>query len=257
MRLLTLNIRFGAGIQRLDKPGYDVPATGEKIAAIASAVQSVDPDVVALQEVKSAKQAQRIASMLGMSNLYCRHPSSYAMDFFEWGLAFAYRLDKTGHGNVSLYFDESTRAGRQMLIASFSDRGTPFSIINVHLDRHNIELQVANILAAAEKMQDPVMLSGDFNCTPDDPALARLKGKWIDACRAVFTPGASEAESIGTVLNNASRIDCIFVDPDRFTVRDAGLLPEPHRRVSDHIGFYADIDPKEFRKKGNGSENFL
>lgn len=59
MRLLTLNIRFGAGIEFPDKHGYDVPVSDKKITALSSAIGSVQPDIVALQEVKSERQVQR------------------------------------------------------------------------------------------------------------------------------------------------------------------------------------------------------
>lgn len=244
MRILTLNIRFGAGSERLDKPGYDVRVPDWKIKALTSAIQSVDPDIVALQEVKTEKQAQRIASNLKMRYLYCRHPSSYAMDFFEWGLALISRMEITGHGNFSLYFDEFTRAGRQMLMAEFRGQRPPFTVINVHLDPRDIDRQVEKICSAAEKAGDSVILAGDFNCTPNHPALTPIKNKYIDSCRAIRTSVSAEAESHGTVLKGSGRIDYIFVDPRYWIVGEAGLLPEAHRRVSDHIGFFADIAPK-------------
>lgn len=251
MRLLTLNIRYGAGSESLDKPGYNVRVTESKISALASAIHCVNPDIVALQEVKTASQAKRIASKLKMTHLYCRHPSSYAMDFFEWGLALMYRLDATGHGNVTVYFDEYTRSGRQMLVGGFSDQSLPFTIFNVHLDPRDIDRQIENVCAEAEKIDCPVILAGDFNCAPDDSALEPIKRKYLDACRAVTTPGAAEAESIGTVLNGSERIDYIFIDPEHWIVRDAGLLPETHRRVSDHIGFFAVIEWKGLAQKND------
>lgn len=93
MRLLTLNIRFGAGSDFPEKPGYDLPINTGKLTAIAAAIGALQPDVAALQEVYNARQAKCLADMLHMNLVYARHPSSYSLDFFEWGLAFLHHRD--------------------------------------------------------------------------------------------------------------------------------------------------------------------
>ncbi len=239
-----MNIRFGAGDKRLDEPGYDVRVTEGKIAALAAALRSVTPDIAALQEVKSARQVRRIADILNMKVMYCRHPSSYSLDFFEWGLAFLYRVEKTRQGCVSAFFDESTRAGRHALVAEFSFGGLPVTVVNLHMDPEHIAVQIENVLAFTERVETPTILTGDFNCVPDDPALDPVKRKWIDTCHAVDSPSAREARLKGTVLDGNRRIDYIFVEPELFEVREAGLPPPEHRRVSDHVAYFVDIEWK-------------
>jgi endonuclease/exonuclease/phosphatase family metal-dependent hydrolase len=65
-----------------------------------------------------------------------------------------------------------------------------------------------------------------------------------DSCRAVDTPASREAEAVGTLVGTHRRIDHIFVAEERFHVREAGLLAPPHRGVSDHVGYYADVGIK-------------
>jgi endonuclease/exonuclease/phosphatase family metal-dependent hydrolase len=245
MRVLTLNIRFGAGSESPEKQGYNVPVSGKKITALSAAIQSVQPDIVALQEVKSERQTQRIASRVNLQYIYCRHPSSYSLDFFEWGIAFLFRLKLIRSAGASTYFDKNVRSGRQALLASFQVKDKLITIINLHLIPHAIDLQIQKVITLAEQSNTPTILIGDFNCTPDNPALKPLKYKWLDTCQeAITTPGGTEADSIGTFMGNTKRIDYIFVDRDCFSICEVGLLPEAHRRISDHIGYFADIDLK-------------
>ena len=112
MRLLTLNIRFGAGGASPEKPGYDLPIDAGKLAALADAIRAMRPDVAALQEVYNATQAQRLADVLRMRVVYARHPSSYSLDFFEWGLAFLHDSETIRTHLHSIDFDMERRAGR-------------------------------------------------------------------------------------------------------------------------------------------------
>jgi endonuclease/exonuclease/phosphatase family metal-dependent hydrolase len=90
---------------------------------------------------------------------------------------------------------------------------------------------------------------GDFNCLPDDGSWRPFENRWIDSCRAVSTETSREAENAGTLVEKRMRIDYIRVDPRAYRVLDAGLVPTGHRRVSDHIGYFADI----WRVSANGS----
>ena len=53
MRIMTLNMRYGSGAEKLGDPGYNLPSSPAKLQAIAAAIRSVEPDVVALQEVRN------------------------------------------------------------------------------------------------------------------------------------------------------------------------------------------------------------
>ena len=63
-----------------------------------------------------------------------------------------------------------------------------------------------------------------------------------DSCLLVDSSLSREARDAGTLLTKVSRRDYIWVDRNKFTVREAGLLAEPHRMISDHVGYWTDID---------------
>ncbi|MBC2713280.1 MAG: endonuclease/exonuclease/phosphatase family protein [Desulfosarcina sp.] len=92
-----------------------------------------------------------------------------------------------------------------------------------------------------QPLKSPLVLAGDFNCPADDPALSPIRTRMVDTCSAVDVTGAREADAVGTMVLYNIRIDHIFFDPRYLSVNDAGLLPESHRLVSDHIGYHADL----------------
>jgi len=242
MRLLTLNLRLGAGGGLLARPAYDVPASEKRDDALARAVQAAAPDVAALQEVRNARHAEKIARRLDMSYFYAPHPSSYSLNFFEWGLALLYRFRLLRHGNFTVFFDPDVRTGRNGLWAEFEGPDGPFSVMNVHLEARRPATQIGTLAARAARIDGPLALMGDFNLAPDDAVLAPLRDKLTDTCRVVDTPGSREAEADGTLTGDRRRIDQIWVTAGSFRVRDAGLLPLRHRGVSDHVGYFADVE---------------
>ena len=80
-----------------------------------------------------------------------------------------------------------------------------------------------------------------FNRPADDDSLAPLRSHWTDTCRAVSSETSREAEEIGTLAGQRTRIDHIFVDTGQYTVASVGLVQKEHRQASDHIAYFADI----------------
>ena len=244
MRLLTYNIRMGSGSAFPEKQGYDISTSQAKLDALAQAIRSVEPDIVALQEVRGSKQAEALAQRLKFTSVYSSHGSSYSLDFFEWGLAFLCRYKIQQTTSRSIHFDATSRVGRLGLIVDVTLADVPVRFINVHLHHADLSDQVQNILKLlAQKHPQPVLM-GDFNCVPENPVLAPLQHKLGDTCLEAETKGAAEALSRGTLLWERSRVDYIFADPAGFDIADAGLIPEIHHSASDHLGYFAHLEPK-------------
>jgi len=238
---MTFNIRFGAGSEEPEKPGYDVPSSAAKILAVAEAISSAAPDVVALQEVRDATQAGHIARLLGMKTVYSRHPAAYSLDFFEWGLAFLFRSERMSMDNPDLDNPGDDRTRRKMLAITLAGEEGNLSLLNVHFHHREIKRQADRLAAFCFGGGWPQVLMGDFNCQADDGSLAPIRSHWTDTCRAVSTESSREAEETGTLLESRARIDHIFVDLRYFTVENAGLVANEHRQASDHIPYFADI----------------
>ena len=244
MRIMTLNMRYGSGAEKLSDPGYNLPSSPEKLQAIAAAIQSVEPDIVALQEVRNQLQAENLAQLAGLNSVYVSHPLGYRLLFFEWGLAFLYRVQLTETASRSVLIDRSSGVGRTGLICRVSLGEEMATFINVHFDHDHKQTQIENVLRLLEQWPSPICLLGDFNLAPDDSLLDPLKDFVTDSCVLVDSSLSREAQATGTLLTKSNRRDHIWVDRNRFIVREAGLIAEPHRMISDHIGYWADIELK-------------
>ena len=242
LRLLTFNIRFGSGGENIHMPGYKLPIFPKSIETISTAIDSVEPDVVALQEVRGAAQAEKIASKLGINYAYISHQLGYRLYFFEWGLALLFRFKMLATDRRSLIFDDKTQVGRMALMGTMDVEGRPVTFINLHFDHRDISGQVDELAAWTETHQYPLVIMGDLNCEPEDPRLKPLRAYMNDTCRMVSTASSKEAQARGTLLANRRRVDHIWTDGDHFKVIDAGILPTSLHRISDHIGYFADVE---------------
>jgi len=227
----------------MDKPGYDLSTSHEKLAAAADAIGAVNPDLVALQEVRNQLQAENLARLTGMNSIYISHPIGYRLFFFEWGLAFLYRSTLIETGSRTIRIDKKTGVGRTGLLCRINIRGKAVTFINVHFDHREEAKQIQNVIQWLEDVTSPVCILGDLNLGPDDPLLQPLKERLSDSCQLARTRLSEEANMKGSLLKGDMRVDYIWIEPQFFTVQEAGLIAEPHRKVSDHIGYFADVLP--------------
>jgi endonuclease/exonuclease/phosphatase family metal-dependent hydrolase len=242
LRLLTFNIRFGSGCDKIHIPGYDLQSSLKNLYAIAAAIDSIKPDVVALQEVRGAAQAEKIAGKLGMHYAYVSHHLGYRLYFFEWGLAFLFRFKMLATDHRSVLLDDETRVGRVALMGTMDIGGRPVTFINLHFDHKEIAAQMNKVVQWTGDQRFPMVIMGDLNCEPDDPKLIPLKKQMHDTCRMASSARSREAEVRGTLPANQRRVDYIWVAKDYFRISDAGLIPSPFQRISDHIGYFADVE---------------
>ena len=80
LKFMTFNIRVGGGIENPGMNPAKLKSSKEKMEKIASAINSIDPDVVALQEVRGSDQAKQLAKRLNLNYAYMAHQEL-------WGLA--------------------------------------------------------------------------------------------------------------------------------------------------------------------------
>ncbi len=137
------------------------------LAAIAGAIRSVNPDVVALQEVRNQLQVENLARLTALNSIYMSHPIGYRLFFFEWGMAFLHRLTLLGTGRRTILIDGKSGVGRSALLCSMSIKGRLVTMINVHFDHEQKGVQMDTVMQLLEEVASPVCLLGDFNCSPE------------------------------------------------------------------------------------------
>jgi endonuclease/exonuclease/phosphatase family metal-dependent hydrolase len=238
LQLMTYNIRVGAGRDELLTPVKYLSSSESKLTKIGLTIRSLDPDIIALQEVRGAAQAEFLADFLGMNYAYLSHEDSR----LEWGLAVLSRFKITEYHKKFIRYDE--KKPRVALVCTVELDDSSVTIINVHFYLGDYDEQVEETIRLMSGGTGPFILMGDLNLIDPDDGLAPIKEKLVDTCEVVDTKSSQEAKEIGTHRFGSKRLDYIFVDPNYFSVLEAGLAPEQHRSASDHIGYFACVRPK-------------
>lgn len=136
--------------------------------------------------------------------------------------------------------------------ALFQDRanGTRFFHFNTHFDHvgKDARRQSASLIVDRISARDPelpVVVTGDFNATPESVPYARLTAALRDARPASESvPHGPEGTFSGFVATRDSmpRIDYVFVTPDVQVERFATLAEHWNgRHASDHLPVLADV----------------
>jgi endonuclease/exonuclease/phosphatase family metal-dependent hydrolase len=238
LQLLTYNIRVGAGRDGLLTPVKYLTSSESKLQKIISTIRSLDPDIIGLQEVRGTAQAELLADSLGMNYVYLSHEDSR----LDWGLAVLSRFKIIGYYGKFIRYDE--KKPRVALVCTIDLGDSSVTVINVHFHLGDYDEQVEETVRLMSSVTGPVILMGDFNLIDPHNGLAPIKKKLADTCEVVDTEYSQEAKEIGTHRYGSKRLDYIFVDPDYFSVLEAGLAPEQHRSASDHIGYFACVRSK-------------
>ncbi|HEX3697488.1 MAG TPA: endonuclease/exonuclease/phosphatase family protein [Polyangia bacterium] len=249
-----------------------------RLALVAEKLDSLQPDVVALQEVRAVpgrvmNQAQALAGSRGYAHVFA--PTT------EWGgghegLAVLSRPPIGAH-EIKVLPHATPQEGRGLLSARIDspDFGS-FWVHSTHLSyrEHEGDKREAQVLAiedalAAHKSDNPQILMGDFNAVPHADEIRWLCGLTTLGGRRVYyqdawdilhagQPGFTWARSNPyterlAFLRSDRRLDYIFVTPPRRDGRgtlhsarlmfdEPAVMPSGERLfASDHYGVVAEV----------------
>ena len=229
IKVLCYNLRFGE------------LATLEELASF---IDSIHPDVVALQEVDVRTFRDRakhqngkdfiteLAFRTGMLSAYGR-TIDYAGGYYGIGILSRFPISETRR--VMLPMPEGAKEQRALLLAGIElPGGKGFTFVSTHLDHSSSvvrKVQVKALNRALSGIRSPVVVAGDFNAKPDSPEIAVGMRKWRTACTNDFTISSS---------NPTSKIDYIFFAPaGRWRKTDAAT---PKVTLSDHLPLWAELE---------------
>ena len=272
--LLVVNHNILHGLLDEDPAAQPLDRVAERIEIIATALAELRPDIVTLQEVFVSDREDYpdirgllLAALGGEYTAVFGGLNGDPIDGGGLGQMTFTRLEIRSTENRSVGI---VRAVHRVTVETESG---PIDIYNVHLEGTEPDPQLAIdeielVLAFIEETRSgtgPVILAGDFNATPGDPAIqAVLAAGFVDAlvvggdatCDGVGDPGCtSGTEPLGDNPENLTsrRIDYIFILPGTEFSLDArqvalflnapatlgdGRLLWP----SDHIGVQARLE---------------
>ena len=220
LRILAYNIHHGAGNdEKLD------------LQRIAHLIRSLDPDLVALQEVDNRTertgrrdQAAELGRMTGMAWAF----GSF-MDYQggEYGMAVLSALPFADSTNHRLPEGPEPRSSLAIRVQLPGDAGDlVFAGIHFYRTAEERMAQARRLLEVLEPEKGPVILAGDFNSTPDSEVMGFIGETFVipDKGDDHFTFRSDRPDR---------EIDFIVARPaERFTVVESRVIDEPV--ASDH-----------------------
>jgi endonuclease/exonuclease/phosphatase family metal-dependent hydrolase len=232
-RVMSYNIHHGGGL--------DGKVDLDRIAAL---IKREGADIVGLQEVdKGVERTQRRdlgAELAKLTGMTCIFSNNLNHQGGEYGNAV---LTKFPVGSWTNHHYKMLREGEQrgILQLTLKVHGKDLVFMNTHLDHRSDGAErmlstgeIREMLARVKGK--PVVLCGDFNCTPDSPPYAKLAEVLTDAWTV-----AGEGDGFTIPARKATkRIDFIWLS------KEPQIVPKrvwvPVSEASDHLPVVAELE---------------
>lgn len=232
IRVLSYNIHHGRGMD--DK--IDLPR-------LAKIIESVRPDIVALQEVdrkvERSGQVDQPAELAKLTGMQVVFGGNIPLQGGDYGNALLARWPIHRSQNHLLpNTDGGEQRGVLEVEINVPGHATPLLFLNTHLDYRRADAQRLDSAKRINQWienspQRPALLAGDLNATPESPTLARFKQHW--------TPSNTEPRLTIPVKEPNRQIDFVLFSPaDRWKVVETTVLDE--KVASDHLPILAVLE---------------
>lgn len=232
VKVFTYNIFHGANTNG----SYDF----DKIASV---INSVNPDLVALQEVDfrtNRLNKRDLAGEIGLrTNMIPLFGKAMDYDDGEYGVAILSRNKIISWKNTALPFNDGNEPRTILHIVTTLATGDTVSFICTHLDYKLKSLERIN---QANKINNlyksnryPTILAGDFNDVPDSPTLNILSKYWEITY--------DKKDSAKTFPSNKPdrKIDYIlFNSKDKWKIIDREVICDSI--ATDHCGYFTELE---------------
>ncbi len=177
LRVLSYNIHHAEGVDgKLDV---------ERIAAV---IQSVEPDLVAIQEidqrVRRSQSVDQPAELARLTQMHVAFGGNIELQGGHYGNAILSRFPIQAHSNIRLpNVDNGEQRGAISAQIAIPQLSEPLLFFATHFDhRRNSQERVASAQAlnqlVAEQPQRPALLAGDLNDVHDSSTLQELAKHW-------------------------------------------------------------------------------
>ena len=245
VRVLCYNIHHGEGIDRkLD------------LKRIAKVIQSVSPDVVALQELdRKTERTEKVdqpAELGRLTKMQVVFEKNISFQGGQYGNAVLSKFPISKHKNVHLpLFDDGEQRGVLICELQPKSLAEPLLFFCTHLDHRSPDrerLASAKVInkLLAERGQSLAILAGDLNATRDTNVLSTFAKHWRIA-------NSKELRTV-PVTKPKRQIDFILTTPmGHWKTVEVRVLDEAI--ASDHRAIFAVLELNDSSKKENKANN--
>ena len=238
IKVLTFNIYHGETM----KGDFDL----DKIASV---INKINPDFVALQEVdyktnrtKKYDLVTELAYRTKLSPLFGR---AMYYDGGEYGEGILSKTTFIKTEAIPLPYTDNHEPRTALLIITELPSKDTICFIGTHLDHlkndNNRIMQAKKINQILEKISYPVILAGDLNDTPHSRTISILEKKWTSTSK-------DNAQKTFPSNSPEEKIDYIMYYPQNcWEVLDEGTICDSI--ASDHCAYYAVLKLKNKNRK--------
>lgn len=256
MNIITYNIRYNT-------PNDGENAWPNRIEMVCGLLKFHEPDIFGMQEaligqIKDIKNNLPEYEWIGVGRDDGQEAGEFSPIFFN---PQKFILEKDGYFWLSENCDKpglgwDAACNRIVTWGKFKSKvtGKRFFVFNTHFDHRGVEARKNSANLIQEKIKEitknnyPVILTGDFNLTPEEQPIKMLQSFLNDSREVSAQPpygpvGTFSGFKIDADLDR--RIDYIFTNNDVKVLKYAVLTDNNHKRTpSDHLPVFAKVELK-------------
>lgn len=256
LSVATFNIKFGF-CQKCDPFSGEIGAGYEKIDSIADLINSLDLDIVALQEVGLnydntivQNQVEYIANRTNMNFAYGMSRALQNGDnpFINGlsGNAILSKYEIVDLENLRIRYIDYYNQNHVLKATVNINRETEIIVLNSHFEagstREEKNLQINSIRILANQVNRPLIFAGDLNLsyTSDIDFVSQFNKEFHNSLELIDENKKNEIINFGTFYNGQV-LDYIFVDKQNFSIHSGMLAPKESWEISDHYLYMVNM----------------
>lgn len=221
-RIMSYNIRNGIGLDQVT----DYKRT-------ADVIRSVDPDMVALQEVDSvtgrSKGIDVLKTLADYTGMYAVYGKAIDYDGGKYGIGVMSKEKPLSSQNIPLPGREESRT---LLLVEFDKYIVFATHFSLTTEDRKTSINIINSLA--QRYDKPVFLIGDLNAEPESEEIKEISGNWkmLNNPKQPTFPANEPREAIDYIFGYTQKGQV-------YSVYQATVVDEPV--ASDHRPLFIDV----------------
>lgn len=257
LSVATFNIKFGY-CQTCDPFSGEIGGDFEQLDRIADLINSLDLDIVSLQEVGLdydvtivQNQAEYIASKTNMNFAYgmdraLQSGNNLFINGF-WGNAILSKYEITDLENPTIRYIDYYNQNHSLKATIKLNEETEVIVLNSHFasgsTNQEKNIQISEINNLVSQINKPYIFTGDLNIsyTGGIDFISQFYEEFDNSLELIDANERNEILNSGTFING-SVLDYIFTDKINFSVESGMLAPNESWEISDHYLYYVNLN---------------